>query len=749
MSTQHIAVKILSSVAFAVLATLSSAYAATYAWTGTANNNFTDPANWGGSWNQWSDYTFGGTPDRATMIINDYNGIGSLTLESGLTTDIVIDSTANPIIMGKDQSSSLALITIAAASSNLTINGSYIASTPVTWDVGAGRTLTLNGPLNNWYNPASLVKNGDGTAVLTGSNPYTGGTTINGGTLEARRGTLGTGAVVINNGGTLYANDQWVLCGPNQYGENQRNIGTLTINAGGTLYLDPVNGFANGVANLYLNGGSITGGANSDGRGALFLWQGQEQITAGNATTSTISVSIGLTGNSNTITVETNSTLNITGEMKNSYWWAGFTGGFIKAGVGLLTLSGPNTYSGVTTVNGGTLRVTGRNVLPGSGGITMGVGATLLTDAANDENTQTISSTLTLNGGTLAAGAGTSAQNYNNGNPVGAWGNYYLAPGSAIQAGGATNSTISALLGVNGWDGYALITVDEGSSLNISGDITGVGYVSWGAFSKYGAGTLVLSGNNKGASQGMILSAGTVEFSVNSLPTNLRASGGPGGYSADIQGNATLRWASGNTQDISFENGSAQIRIADGVTATFDTHGNNVNLGTAFDLGTSQTGAIVKTGTGTMTLSGVNRYTGGTAISNGTLRIDGDSSSATGPMTVTAGASVGGTGSYGGNISLSAGAGLSGELNLTDCTLACNGEFSFTNLDFAHCAFTLAPGVENLIFRIFTLIDADSLGTATFASTTGTIAGKKARLYVEGNSLKLLLGERGTLISIF
>ena len=51
---------------------------------------------------------------------------------------------------------------------------------------------------------------------------------------------------------------------------------------------DNVNGFANGATNLLLNGGSITGGNSSDVRGALYLYNGNEQITAGGATTSTI-----------------------------------------------------------------------------------------------------------------------------------------------------------------------------------------------------------------------------------------------------------------------------------------------------------------------------------------------------------------------------------------------------------------------------------------------------------------------------
>ena len=297
------------------------------------------------------------------------------------------------------------------------------------------------------------------------------------------------------------------------------------------------------------------------------------------------------------------------------------SGALTKTGAGALTLATVNTYTGGTAVTGGTLSITRRNALPGSGGISIGAGANLTTNGSSDDNTQDITSAITLSGGTLAAGIGTPAQNFYNGNPVGTWGNYYLAPGASILAAGNATSTISASLGVNGPGGFTPINVDGGSTLAISGNISGVAYVSWGGFAKSGDGTLVLSGSNKGASQGTVLSAGTVEFSGNSLPTNLRAYGGPTGYSADFQGNATLRWAAGNTRDISYENGATQVRIGDGVTATFDTNGNNVTLGTAFDPGSNKTGALTKTGAGTLTLAGANSYTGNTTVNGGSLTL--------------------------------------------------------------------------------------------------------------------------------
>jgi fibronectin-binding autotransporter adhesin len=254
---------------------------------------------------------------------------------------------------------------ISARQVNLDSNGTFTVDT--------GSTLNFSGSIRI----GSLTKNGGGEMLLTGDNGYSGGTIINGGSVLARRSTLGSGAVVIENGATLVADDQWVLCGPNPYGVAERNIGTLTINAGGTLHLDPVNGFANGAANLLLNGGSITGGNNSDLRGALFLFNGNEQITAGGATTSTIAASVGLTGNNNTITSSPGSTLSLTGQVKNSDWYGnGSTpGGLIKAGAGTLVLDGDNTYSGTTSVQEGTVLVNGTHT--GGGLITVSSGATL------------------------------------------------------------------------------------------------------------------------------------------------------------------------------------------------------------------------------------------------------------------------------------------------------------------------------------------------------------------------------------
>jgi autotransporter-associated beta strand protein len=59
------------------------------------------------------------------------------------------------------------------------------------------------------------------------------------------------------------------------------------------------------------------------------------------------------------------------------------------------------------------------------------------------------------------------------------------------------------------------------------------------------------------------------------------------------------------------------------------------------------------TNTSTLTLSGSNSYGGLTTVSKGTLLFDGNSSGATGTATVASGATIGGTGSYGGALNVS------------------------------------------------------------------------------------------------
>ena len=86
---------------------------------------------------------------------------------------------------------------------------------------------------------SAIIKDGSGTLTITGINAYSGGTTVNGGTLLVNvSGNLGDDNVTVNNSGTLGGNSTAQI--------NAR----VTVNAGGNLA--PGNG-GNNTAVLTLN----------------------------------------------------------------------------------------------------------------------------------------------------------------------------------------------------------------------------------------------------------------------------------------------------------------------------------------------------------------------------------------------------------------------------------------------------------------------------------------------------------------
>lgn len=111
------------------------------------------------------------------------------------------------------------------ASETLTLSGGITVNN-ATFDVDNGDTLTISNTVNG---TGGVTKNGTGALILSGSNSYTGATTINAGTLQAAAANaLGsTTSVLVGNGGSLLVTE----------GNSINNTAGITL-AGGTLALN-------------------------------------------------------------------------------------------------------------------------------------------------------------------------------------------------------------------------------------------------------------------------------------------------------------------------------------------------------------------------------------------------------------------------------------------------------------------------------------------------------------------------------
>lgn len=112
---------------------------------------------------------------------------------------------------------------------------------------------------------------------------------------------------------------------------------------------------------------------------------------------------------------------------------------------------------------------------------------------------------------------------------------------------------------------------------------------------------------------------------------------------------------------------------ASGGTIAVDT-GRTVSLGSFTTL--SGSGALAKTGAGTLTLGGSASFTGPVSVTAGTLLVNGDASAATGSVSVTA-ATLGGTGSLGGAVTIGSGGMLAP--GILAGVLTTGSAMSFTN----------------------------------------------------------------------
>ncbi len=534
------------------------------------------------------------------------------------------------------------------SSSALTINsGTAIASnatsgtTTLTLSNTGTGTTTINGSIGNGTgtNAVALVVNNTGTGAgatttLSGTNTYTGGTTVSAGTLDTSN-IAGVGSNVAASTVSIAGGATMDFDGGQNFTENYTfgGAGRLLFNfgvAGGsdstvanfnnfTGTIEVANGAGQGnklqisssiptalsSATLqidngaqYFTGGNVNFGAiniigngNSEGRGAIRLnGNGTTTGVIGGSVVLQGSTTIGneggtLTGNISSGVASTQTLTMGTGNSNG----AALLSGVLSDGSGTLalnqsngttTLSGANTYGGGTTISGGTLKLTGAGTLgAASGGLvdsgTLDLGATSQT-VANLTGSGTVLNNSGAGTGTLTFGGDNASQTFN---------------------GTVKDNTIA---------GGSVAVVKVGTGVEqFSGTLSNTGGFTVGS----GVAYLITTGTNPGAGALTFGTAGAANNTALVFSNNARTFA-----------NAITTQGTGGTNTIQSQGGGQGFTFSGGVALS-----NNLTLRTVGGSDSlNETGAV--TGTGNLetnvSITSVNSATGATG-GGGTITLSG------------------------------------------------------------------------------------------------------------------------------
>ena len=635
---------------------------------------------------------------------------------------------------------------------------------------GAAQNLTIEGAGNGVISgtitttSGTVTKNNAGDWTLSGANTYTGTTTINAGTISVANATgLGTtaGATVVNSGGTLDINGVSVAENISIAGTGDGGVGALTgigtgsmsgtvamtaastIGGAGTLNVSGVvsgafaltkdgagslilSGVNTYTGNTILTGGTVrvnadvaasTNGPLGNNAGAVQLNGGDLQVNSTNFTRALSvtangsaidafgaarTVSGAISGAGFTLQVGGTTAAAAEGQNLTLSGVISSTLGLTKIGTSTTTLSGANTYTGVTTINAGILSV---GTIGNGGAASSNLGSA--TNAASN---------LVLGGGTLEYTGGTSSTNRN----------------FTLTAG--TTSSID----VN----------SAAATLTISGSST----ATTGGLTKTGAGTLVLSGTNLHTGPTTV-SEGTLKLSSS---TTLSASS-----AITVSAGATLDLtALASPVTIGSISGPGTVLYPAGGLII----GDNTNSSYGGDIPATIT-TLTKVGTGTVTLSGTNLYTGVTNVNAGTLSVtNADGLGTVGSNTVVAAGatldiadgvtvaepvSIGGTGVGGLGTLTSSGTGtLSGTVAMTaNSTVGGSGVGTLTLSGVISGAFDLTKNgtTTTVLSGVNTYPGAVTINNGTLSVSSIANAGTNSALGTGSTTPAIAIASTGTL----
>jgi autotransporter-associated beta strand protein len=454
----------------------------------------------------------------------------------------------------------------------------------------------------------SLTKNGTRSVTLGSANTYSGATTINAGTLNLT-GSLSSTPITVVSSGTLTESSSGLIAGTASLttagattlsGVNTYT-GTTTISAGGTLAIGGA-----GQLSSVATPGTYAGAIANDGT-----------LTYGSSVAQTLTGIISGTGS-----LILNGTTN---------------GGPTVAQTPTLTLTAVNTYSGGTTINGGMLSmIGGNNAALGAGTVTINGGNFLFGDG------KTVANNFVLSGGGIYAKDGTNTIT----------GTLTINPGSTTSYIGETfDSKIINISGQVFGSGNVTLAHPTVISTTFGGNNV---HFSNGNVSTYNGTVTILRDNATDSFTTLFLDAsnalGNATINVGDATGNKAVAATVG--KPFVFGNGITVATIGGLSSGIATTGFGNVGLVNTASAALTLSVGNNNTNQTFSGILSGAGSLVKIGTGTQTLAGVNTYAGTTAVNAGTVIVSG---SLSGSSTVTVGdsaalatlATLGGSGTVG------------------------------------------------------------------------------------------------------
>ena len=573
---------------------------------------------------------------------NSYAG-GSLVSQGTLMGGASTSFGSGSIVLGDGNTGTSSIALVANSSGNTTIANAITVANLGTGLVSIGGTNTGNTSFNLWNGTLTLNRNvqlfGDttpgssGRTSLSGQITGSGGITVTQGRVTLQNGTNNfTGPVAVNSGATLQLD---VGGGTNEVIPNSSAVtvngslnfasggGTETIGSlagSGTVssvvggnYSFVIGGSDSTTFSGVINNGSGTVSLTKSGVGTQTLsgtssYSGGTVVSAGQLVGTTASLQ-GLITNNASVAFDQATTGNYASTMSGS-------GSLTKLGGGTVRITGSNSYSGGTTITGGTVEISAGGSAGGSaaglgtGTVSIGSGAQV-TYYLSITDSHTISNAFSLSGGTL-----------------------YSEDGNNTFSGRVTLAS-----------GTSTISSRYQDTITLAGGLAGSGNVLFTQAGGLGDGpTYVLSGT--GANTGTVRVSG----SSNGRITKLQVA------NVNALQSATLDLATGDVGTVEFTVAGTNTYSLGGLQGgrNLAFGGNSLSVGsngqsTTYSGVLTGSGSLTKVGGGRLALTGANTFSGTTNVNAGDLALDG---SIVGSLSVASLASLSGTGTVGGNATI-------------------------------------------------------------------------------------------------